>query len=171
MQLQSKILLLLIPLIVLPLLVLGGVAYSLLMEDARDRIQYQMTTLLQQIESQTETQLHTARANASLFASNALIKQYIREQGSPGDSVNLEQQVMDLLFNYQLAYPEYYEIRIITPDGKEQLRSILGNVTNLTTDESSSSYFIEVINNPDVNYTTFYRKTRPRVTRKNTMVI
>ena len=89
MQLQSKILLLLIPLIVLPLLVLGGVAYSLLMEDARDRIQYQMTTLLQQIESQTETQLHTARANASLFASNALIKQYIREQGSPGDSVNL----------------------------------------------------------------------------------
>ena len=157
MQLQSKILLLLIPLIVLPLLVLGGVAYSLLMDDARDRIQYQMTTLLQQIESQTETQLHTARANASLFASNALIKQYIREQGSPGDSVNLEQQVMDLLFNYQLAYPEYYEIRIITPDGKEQLRSILGNVTNLTTDESSSSYFIEVINNPDVNYTTFYR--------------
>ena len=51
MQLQSKILLLLIPLIVVPLLLLGWMAYSLLMEDARSRTQYQMTTLLEQIES------------------------------------------------------------------------------------------------------------------------
>ena len=159
MQLQSKILLLLIPLIILPLLVLGWVAYSLLMEDARNRTQYQMSTLLEQIESQTETQLRTARANASLFASNALIKQYIRERGSFGDvdSYNLEQQAMDLLFNYQLAYPEYYEIRIITRDGKEQLRSVLGNVANRTTDESSSSHFIATVNNPGITYTTFYR--------------
>jgi diguanylate cyclase (GGDEF)-like protein len=156
-QLQSKILLLLIPLIILPLLVLGWVAYSLLMEDARNRTQYQMSTLLEQIESQTETQLRTARANASLFASNALIKQYIRERGSFGDSYNLEQQAMDLLFNYQLAYPEYYEIRIITRDGKEQLRSVLGNVANRTTDESSSSHFIATVNNPGITYTTFYR--------------
>jgi diguanylate cyclase (GGDEF)-like protein len=149
--------LLLIPLIILPLLVLGWVAYSLLMEDARNRTQYQMSTLLEQIESQTETQLRTARANASLFASNALIKQYIRERGSFGDSYNLEQQAMDLLFNYQLAYPEYYEIRIITRDGKEQLRSVLGNVANRTTDESSSSHFIATVNNPGITYTTFYR--------------
>ena len=119
LQLQSKILFLLIPLIILPILVLGWVAYSLLMEDARGRTQYQMTTLLEQIESQTETQLRTARANASLFANTALIKRYISEQTYPDDRHDLEQKVMDLLFNYQLAYPEYYEIRIITRDGKE----------------------------------------------------
>jgi len=157
LQLQSKILLLLIPLIILPLLVLGWLAYSLLMEDARNRTQYQMSTLLEQIESQTETQLRTARANASLFASNALIKQYISERLSFGDSYNLEQQALDLLFNYQLAYPEYYEIRIITRDGQEQLRSVLGNVANRTTDESSSSHFIATVNNPGITYTTFYR--------------
>jgi len=157
LQLQSKILLLLVPLIILPLLVLGWLAYSLLMEDTRNRIQYQMSTLLEQIESQTETQLRTARANASLFANNVLIKQYIRERPSSGDGHYLEQQAKDLLFNYQLAYPEYYEIRIITRDGKEQLRSILGNVANRTTDESSSSHFIATVNNPGVTYTTFYR--------------
>jgi hypothetical protein len=107
LQLQSKILLLLIPLIILPLLVLGWLAYSLLMEDTRNRTQYQMSTLLEQIESQTETQLRTARANASLFANNVLIKQYIRERPSSGDGHYLEQQAKDLLFNYQLAYPEY----------------------------------------------------------------
>ena len=157
MQLQSKILLLLIPLIVIPILVLGWVAYSLLMEDARNRTQYQMTTLLEQIESQTEIQLRTARANASLFANTALIKQYIREQASPERKHELERQIMDMLFNYQLAYPEYYEIRIITRDGKEQLRSVLGSIHNLATDESSSSYFIEASNNPGIIYTTFFR--------------
>jgi diguanylate cyclase (GGDEF)-like protein len=157
LQLQSKILFLLIPLIILPILVLGWVAYSLLMEDARSRTQYQMTTLLEQIESQTETQLRTARANASLFANTALIKQYISEQASPYGQHDLEQQIMDLLFNYQLAYPEYYEIRILTHDGKEQLRSVLGSVANRTKDESSSRYFIETSNNPGIIYTTFFR--------------
>ncbi|HBE92855.1 MAG TPA: hypothetical protein DDW55_10120 [Gammaproteobacteria bacterium] len=157
LQLQSKILFLLIPLIILPILVLGWVAYSLLMEDARGRTQYQMTTLLEQIESQTETQLRTARANASLFANTALIKRYISEQTYPDDRHDLEQQVMDLLFNYQLAYPEYYEIRIITRDGKEQLRSVLGSVANRTKDESSSSYFIETSSKPGIIYTTFFR--------------
>jgi hypothetical protein len=81
LQLQSKILLLLIPLIVVPLLVLGWMAYSLLMEDARSRTQYQMATLLEQIESLTEAQLRTARANASLFANTSLVKQYIKKTG------------------------------------------------------------------------------------------
>jgi len=156
LPLQSKILLLLIPLIVLPILVLGWVAHSLLMEDARDRTQYQMTSLLEQIESQTELQLRTARANASLFANTTPIRQYIGEQKSSEDRQDLEQQIMDLLYNYQLAYPEYYEIRIITLDGEEQLRSVLGNVANRTTNESTSSYFVEAGENPGVTYTTFF---------------
>jgi diguanylate cyclase (GGDEF)-like protein len=63
---------------------------------------------------------------------------------------------MELLFNYQLAYPEYYEIRIVTPDGKEQLRSVLGGIQNLTADESTSDYFQQVSRHPDVIYTTFF---------------
>jgi len=157
LQLQSKILLLLIPLIIIPILVLGWMAYSLLMEDAHQRTQYQMATLLEQIESQTETQLRTARANASLFASTALIEQYINEPAPAGNDITLETQVMKLLFNYQLAYPEYYEIRILTRDGREQLRSVLGKVANVASDESSSSYFIAAGNNSDVTYTTFFR--------------
>jgi len=156
LQLQSKILLLLIPLIVVPLLVLGWMAYSLLMEDARSRAQYQMTTLLEQIESQTESQLRTARANASLFANTSLIKQYIKKQAASKSSSDLDQAVMDLLFNYQLAYPEYYEIRIVSRDGKEQLRSVLGNTRNHSTNESSNVYFKEIGYNPGITYTTFF---------------
>ena len=72
MQLQTKILLLLVPLIVLPILALGGAAYGLLMDDARDRTQFQMTTLLDQIESSTKSHLRTARANPSLLSNTDL---------------------------------------------------------------------------------------------------
>ncbi|MDH3934499.1 MAG: cache domain-containing protein, partial [Gammaproteobacteria bacterium] len=156
MQLQSKILLLLIPLIILPILVLGWFAYSLLMDDARSRTRNQSATLLQQIELQTRTQLRTARANASLFSNAALIQQYIETPATSESRPLLEQQIMDLLFNYQLAYPEYYEIRIVGNDGIEQLRSALGNTVNRSINESSSNYFIEASNNPDLIHTTFF---------------
>lgn len=127
LQLQSKILLLLIPLIILPILVLGWYADSLLMDDARSRTRHQSTTRLEQIELQTRTQPRTARANASLFSHAALIQQYIETPATSKDRPLLQQKIMDLLFNYQLAYPEYYEIRILDSDGIEQIRSVLGN--------------------------------------------
>lgn len=156
MRLQNKILLLLVPLIVLPLLVLGWSAYSLLMEDARDRTQYQVTTLLEQIRFHTESLLQTARANASLFASSDPVTQYILAK--PGDARKsaLRRQVQDLLFNYQLAYPEYYEIRILSPTGQEELRSVIGNVENLSTDESATPYFRGTSGKPGVIYTAFF---------------
>ena len=156
MQLQSKILLLLIPLIILPILVLGWFAYSLLMEDARSRTRHQSAALLQQIELQTRTQLRTARANASLFSNTALIQQYIETPANSKNRQLLEQQIMELLYNYQLAYPEYYEIRIVGSDGIEQVRSVLGNTANHSINESSSNYFIEASNNPDIIHTTFF---------------
>ena len=78
MRLQNKILLVLVPLIVLPILALGWAAYSRLMEDAHRQSHQQMTNLLEQVRYNTESQLRTARANASLFASNELIERFVR---------------------------------------------------------------------------------------------
>ena len=156
MRLQNKILLLLVPLIVLPLLVLGWSAYSLLMEDARDRTQYQVTTLLEQIRFHTESMLQTARANASLFASATPVTEYILADPDGRRKAALRTEVQDLLFNYQLAYPEYYEIRILSRSGQEELRSVIGNVENRSTDESATSYFRGTSNKPGVIYTAFF---------------
>jgi len=156
LRLQNKILFFLIPLTVLPLLVLGWSAYTLLMEDARSRTRNQVTTLLEQIKQHSETRLQTARANASLFASNKLVKQYVTTDQYSDDKAALKAEVLELLFNYQLAYPEYYEIRIVSPEGKEQVRSVIGDLGNLTEDESSSPYFQGIRNNPGVIHTSFF---------------
>ncbi len=156
MRLQNKILLFLVPLTVLPLLVLGWSAYTLLMEDARSRTQDQVTTLLEQVVYHTETRLRTARANASLFASNKLVKRYVTEDLPADEQAALKAEVLELLFNYQLAYPEYYEIRIVSPDGRELIRSVIGEVGNLTENESPTPYFKSIRINPGVVYTTFF---------------
>ena len=154
MRLQNKILMLLVPLVILPILVLGWTSYTLLMEDARNRAHDQVTTLLEQISFHTEAQLQTARANASLFAHTELVKRYVTTTSAPVRA-GLEPGVQELLYNYQLAYPEYYEIRIISPTGKEMLRSVVGNVKNLKHDESSSEYFRAMSDSPNAIYTTF----------------
>jgi diguanylate cyclase (GGDEF)-like protein len=154
MRLQNKILLLLVPLVILPILVLGWTSYTLLMEDARDRTHDQVTTLLEQVRFHTEAQLQTARANASLFAHTELVKGYVTTT-SASVRAELEPGVQELLYNYQLAYPEYYEIRIISPAGEEMLRSVVGNVNNLKHDESSSGYFRAMSDSSNAIYTTF----------------
>jgi diguanylate cyclase (GGDEF)-like protein len=154
MRLQNKILLLLVPLVILPILVLGWTSYMLLMEDARNRANDQVTTLLEQIKFHTEAQLQTARANASLFAHTELVKGYVTTT-SASVRAELEPGVQELLYNYQLAYPEYYEIRIISPTGEEMVRSVVGHVNNLKHDESSSGYFRAMSDSSNAIYTTF----------------
>ena len=154
MHLQNKILIFLVPLVVLPILVLGWVSYTLLMEDARNRTHDQVTTLLEQIQYHTEAQLRTARANASLFAHAELVKQFVTTP-SAVTRAELKPGVRELLYNYQLAYPEYYEIRIISPTGEEMLHSVVGNTEKRHRDEPLSDYFGEVSKSPDAMYTTF----------------
>jgi diguanylate cyclase (GGDEF)-like protein len=157
LRLQTKILLLLVPLIVLPILSLGWATYSQLKDEARNRTQGQMTALLEQIQFHTESLLQTARANASLFANTELVKSYVRHDPASTQPAAQEYEVLDLLFNYQQAYPEYYEIRILSPRGKEILRSAFGDVGNVETDEALSNYFLKSRSQPDITYTTFFR--------------
>src|SRR3990172_2819272 len=77
LKLQKKILLVLVPLTVLPLLVLGWSAYTQLLDTAKERTFGQMSTLLRQVSLQTQSQIRTGRANASLFASGSLVGQYL----------------------------------------------------------------------------------------------
>jgi diguanylate cyclase (GGDEF)-like protein len=157
LRLQNKILLLLIPLAVLPILALGWSSYVQTMEDEHKQSRQQMGSLLEQVRFHTISQMRTARANASLFASSELVERFAHGGMSAELKDELEPAIHEMLFNYQLAYPEYYEIRIVSPEGKEVLRSALGDVGNVTTDESMTSYFMEARNQPGIIYTTFFR--------------
>ncbi len=113
MKLQEKLLLWLLPLIVLPLLVLGWAAYIQQADNAKIRIINQIQSVIHQSGRQTSNQLRTIRANASLFARAGVIEQYIEEKDP---EPQLRARIQQLFGNYQQAYPEYYSISLVTPD-------------------------------------------------------
>lgn len=143
MKLRAKIVLLLIPLIVLPLLMLGWIAFDRLTDNARTTTFKQMDTLLKQIALHAHSDLQTVHANLELFSSSELLHRYLF--ADEDDRYALWQRPLLTLFaNYIKAYPDYYEIRVISPDGSEDTRSTLEEIPNRQENESESTYFQEI---------------------------
>ena len=167
MKLQSKILLLVIPIVVLPLVWLGWSAYLKLKDNSQETSLRQMTILLDQVGLNTLAHLSTARANIELFAGSNLIKKYILTHDEADRYRLLQPSLMRLFASYQSAYPNYYEIRILMPDGYEDSRSTITRMPNITEYESDSVFFqqlqeanesvhISYTRNPDINKPVLY---------------
>lgn len=141
MKLQVKILLLVIPFVVLPLIWLGWTAYIKLKENSRETTLGQMTTLLDQVSRSTLTHVATAQANIELFSGSNLVKKYILTHDEADRYALMQPSLIRLFASYQRAYPEYYELRILFPDGYEDARSTLTRLPNKTEFEADSEFF------------------------------
>ena len=78
MKLHTKLLLLLVPLIALPLVVLGLAAYSQQRDNLEQESLQQVQTLLNQIELQWHSQLQASLSNLSLFSTSGVLKRYLQ---------------------------------------------------------------------------------------------
>ncbi|MEO5349055.1 MAG: HAMP domain-containing protein [Magnetococcus sp. YQC-3] len=140
MKIRAKIVLLLIPLIVLPLLTLGWIAFDRLTTIARTTTFKQMDTLLNQMALHVHSDLETLLSNLDLFSNSDVLQRYLF--ADEDDRYSLWQRPLLTLFaSYIKSYPDYYEIRIVSPDGSEDIRSTLENIPNSQEREDQSSYF------------------------------
>ena len=98
----------------------------------------QMQTLLDQVELSTKFYHNTAKANIKLFSGSNLLKKYILTQDDSDRYTLMQPPLVRLFASYQRAYPEYYELRILLPDGYEDTRSTLTRLSNKTEYESDS---------------------------------
>ncbi len=141
MRLHAKLLLLLIPLVALPVAVLGWVSYvqqrDQLVEDARRDLE----TLLIQIEEQIEERLYSVQANTALFATSALLRRYLLEEDEATRFRLLQPGLIKLFASYQRAYPDYYEIRVLLTDGYEDTRVARAGLPNGSEEEADTPYF------------------------------
>lgn len=117
MRLHTKILLLVIPLIVAPLLILGWLSYSQLLDSGRERTLKQMGILLQQLALHYQAKKETAQANIGLFASHNLVKQYALTTDEEERYTLLHAPLIRTFKGFQTAFPDYYDIRFVLPDG------------------------------------------------------
>lgn len=141
MRLQGKILLALLPAVVGVMLTLAWIGYGQLRQSSEQDTLSQMSLLLDQIERQMTTFIDTARANVGLFSSSNLLQRYLLIEDAAERYGLLQPALLKQFASYQKAYPAYYEIRLLLPDGYEDTRLTLPPLPNVTEDESDTAYF------------------------------
>ncbi len=161
MQLNTKILLFLVPLIVAPIASIGWLAYDRLRDTSEKAVLGHVDTLATQTEQRVRTFLRTLRANLGLFADSRMLKSYIL--ASEADRFELLQMPLLRLFAaYNRAFPDYYEIRVILPDGYEDARYTGERIANVSDEEGESPVFqamhqaagdtfVRLFHNPDTD--------------------
>ncbi len=141
MRLQSKLLLVLLPLAVAPLLVLGFVAYEQLRTTAEQRSLDQLETLLDQLSNNVRARLHTLEANVKLLAGATLVKRYVLTEDEEERYALLAPPLLKFFQFHLDAYPDYFEIRVLLPDGYEDARATREPLRNASEEEADSEWF------------------------------
>ncbi len=147
MKLKAKLSLLLLPLVTTPLLAVGVAAYLQLTDISKQRNQQQVHTLFDMYQSQVDNIARTARSNLHLFSDYPLIKQYFLADTEEERYLVLYLPVQRQLYAIQKNYPEYYELRLLLPDGFEDLRMINRSLPNHNEMELNSSALKELLAN------------------------
>lgn len=153
MSLRQKIILLIVPIIVVPMMMSGWVSYSQLKTTAIDKSKEQMETLLEQYALYADSLIHSAESNARLVSNNELLRRYMVTQSEEERYEILQPLLMKQLQGYQKTFPLYYEMRLIMPDGFEDLRLVNRDIDNISMDEANNPYVKQILDNREGVFT------------------
>ena len=130
MKLETKLVSLVVPLIVIPFLALGGLAYIMLQDNTTKNIAGKMSAIVDQLEHRFTDKVINAKANIQSFTDSPRLKAYLLTTDEM-DRYSFQYPHLLRLFNsYHKAYPDYYEIRVILPDGYSDVFSTTKSFDN-----------------------------------------
>ncbi|MDH5570939.1 MAG: EAL domain-containing protein [Gammaproteobacteria bacterium] len=144
MRLQPKVVLLLMPLIVVPLAVVGWIGYNQLYNSYQQKSMAQIAMLQEQIDLHMHKAMENARANIRLFSESDILIRYVLTRNEDERYGLMQRPLQREVISYQKAYPDYYEFRIILPDGYEDFRQVSMEINNISEYESGSDIFKEL---------------------------
>lgn len=139
MRLQTKLLFPLLILTISSLFLLGGLAYFYIVNNTKTLINGEAESLTNTIATLIQENFKSAESNLLLFSKSRQLSQYMLSGEARYDF--LQPSLMRQLAEYQKAYPMYYEIRILLPDGEEDTRVINRKINNKSFNDSDSAIY------------------------------
>ena len=149
MRLRPKLILLVLPLVILPLLGLGWICYQWLADAADAASAREMTTAAAQLRLGLQATIQTTIANVELLSHSTLVQQYALTEDERQRYTLLQPALLNLFANYQTVYPDYYEILFLSPNGYEDTRATIGDAPNATEEEGDTPYFQRLASHQD----------------------
>lgn len=132
----------------------GFFAYQQLTENSLNASIEQSHTLMNEIRLDIESFEENTSSNIKLFSNDTLLQKYVVSDEDHRYELLLP-TLLRIFGSYQKAYPDYYEIRVIMPDGYEDARKINRDIKNITDDESKTPVIRKIMKSPDKT-STFY---------------
>ncbi|TPW10675.1 MAG: signal transduction protein, partial [Halothiobacillaceae bacterium] len=162
MQLRTQILSVFIPLIVVPILILGVISLDKLQSNAKERLLSQLSAETQKVGLQSRAQIHSIEKDLEILSTFGVVERYLLTDDEESRYTVLLPSLLKLFRIFQETHSHYYEIKVLLNDGYEDARAALPGIENATDDESESPIFIalstsqnpkltQFINNPDTH--------------------
>lgn len=123
--LKTKLSFIIIPLIVIPIALLGKLSYEHMVSTTKQTVLGPMNVLLNQAHQEAQYHLQTAMANIRFLSESGRLTQYLFSEDKVTREVAIKVMqgpTLRLFASYAQAYQYYYEIRIILPNGEEIIR-------------------------------------------------
>ena len=166
MRLSAKLLLFVIPVISVSLLILGTIAYWQLKQTTEEKLLANMENTARQADMLLVSKINQAVKDSSLIASTQLLKKYVLVPDEDQRLLLFYPSLIRVIGDIQKILPDYYEIRLIFPDGYEEVRRVVGNIPNKSEEEHASELYrlirsnenisAHVLLNPDTSAYTLY---------------
>ncbi len=129
----------------IPLISIGWIANKEQRDDLYQPALNQMQSSLQLVTYKVDGLMTTAITNMELFANSSPLKQYVRSRDEKKHLELRQSTLLEQFHSYQQAYPEYYEIRLLRPDGFEDIRAMSSEGDSHTEDKNKKHYFQRIV--------------------------
>lgn len=157
MNLSTKLVYIIFPLVVVPMLMLGHIASQGRADQSEAFALLQVNHLMEKTKASVEQYVRRASQNVELISSNRLLIEYMSMEDEELRFNLYQQGLLELFKNYNLANPDYYEIRVVFADGYEDTRFSSRHDENFSEDESDSPYFKDIVRSGSEIYANIYR--------------
>ena len=153
MKLRGRFLSLLVPCVSVPLVLVGALAYVQLSEGIEDQATTGVESLLDQVTLRARSYRERLEADVELFTGSEVVRTYLLVEDERDRFMLYQSAVLDLFASYRKARPEYYELRILLPDGYEDTRS--SSLTANVTDEEAGGELFRRLQAMDADVVSF----------------
>ncbi|MBF0611721.1 MAG: response regulator [Magnetococcales bacterium] len=171
MTLRRRIIMILLAFISIPMTLLGWKIYDYLIIDMNKDIAREVHTLMEEVNYGFSTLKQHSKANLHLFANSGILENYLKINDPSTRYEVMQLPLLNQFASYARAYPDYEEIRLLLPDGFEEARYSLENLTNVTEEEgdtpafrrikeSQDDFVFQLFHNPDTKRPAFLASQR-----------
>jgi len=144
MKLSPKLGLLLLPASLLPLIVLTIAGYLETVRTSYEARTQEVTAILQGTAERSRQTVAMAGANLRLFAESPFLGRYLLTE-DPEERYNvLQPRLMELLRSYQVAYPDYVELRVFDAAGVEDTAVASSNWEPSTEQDETAALLVQL---------------------------